>query len=218
MKKKLLLIVLLWATSTSLLTSCKKGKEPEPTPTPTTTNTSNTGAPTITSSFYFQAKIDGTWITYQEGGYTGSGTGSNGGSVPAGWQEDQNALIYNFTTGQSASFSILKTFPSTPTTAQIDAMFGIRSYSYGKRSPSTAANGIDGCVVTYTDASGTIWSTDYGTGNQTGSTFNIVEHITNTDGNSPKISKATFSCKLYDENGHTKTLTNGIYRGRTIHY
>src|ERR1035437_2718809 len=119
MKKLKLLPLLLIAATTVLIPACKKkSNDPTPTPTPVTT-----GGPSITSSFYFQAKIDGNWITFQDGvsGYA-SGTGSSGGSIPSAWQEEQDALIINYSLGQGATLFILKTFPSSPLGADVEAM------------------------------------------------------------------------------------------------
>jgi len=75
-----------------------------------------------------------------------------------------------------------------------------------------------GAKIFYYDNNSVEWSTDLGSANQTGSTFNITEHIANTDGYSQHISKATFNCKLYNSTGASMTLTNGLCRGRTVYY
>lgn len=211
MKKKLFPLMLL-IIATVVVPSCKKkNNDPAPNPTPQTN-----GGPAITSSFYFQAKIDGNWITLQDG-VNGFASGTMGGNYGTSVnQEEQAALITNYGLGQFACFFILKTFPGTVTGADYESMFSVNSYNYGIN--KDLPNGIDGAGIAYTDASGIDWRSDYGTANQTGSTFNIVEHIVNTDGYSHKISKATFSCKLYDGNGNSKTVTNGVLRGRSIIY
>ena len=217
MKNLKLLLSLLIVGSTLLMPSCKKKNEPAPAPAPTTP-APPTGGPTITSSFYFQAKIDGTWVTLQEGGYVGSGAGSAGGTVSTGVQEEQGVVISDILNSTGASFFILKTFATWPTGPEVESMFSIKSYSYGKTPNATNVDGIDGVGITYTDANGVDWRSDEGVGTQTGSTFSITEHIVNTDGFSHKISKATFSCKLYDSSGNVKTLTNGVLRGRSVSY
>jgi hypothetical protein len=220
MRKKLFPILLLIAGST-IFNSCKKESEPEPdrAPTPAPSGGSTTGAPTITSSYYFQAKIDGTWVTYQDGvgGYaSGTGGSSYGTTVN---QEEQSALMVTYPSFSGAYFFILKTFPGTASGTDYESMFSVRSYTYGIKAETPGyPNGVDGAGLGFVDASGVQWRTDYGTHDQTGSTFNITEHVANTDGYSHRISKATFSCKLYDGHGNVKTVTNGIFHGRSVIY
>jgi hypothetical protein len=217
MRHKLIPILLLIATCISF-NSCKKESEPEPTPTPAPPP-AGTGAPSITSSFYFQAKIDGTWVTYQDGiGSYASGTaGGNYGSTVN--QEEQIGMLINYVAQTGGAIFVLKQFPGTASGADYESMFAVRSYTYGINADKPGyPSGVDGAGIVFWDASGVEWRTDYGTANQTGSTFNITEHIANTDGYSHRISKATFSCKLYDDNGNVKNLTNGVFRGRTVLY
>lgn len=221
MKTKLLPILLVIATST-IFNSCKKKSEEEPAPTPAPATTPTTppgsGAPAITSSFYFQAKIDGTWVTYQDGvnSYASGTSGSNYGSTTN--QEEQAGLLINYSTFRYGSIFILKTI-AYPGASDYESMFSVRSYSYGINADQAGhPAGVDGAGISFIDSTGVIWRSDYGTANQTGSTFSITEHIANTDGTSHHISKAVFSCKLYDGNGHVKTLTDGKFRGRTLLY
>jgi len=220
MRKKLFPVLLLIATST-IFNSCKKESEPEPATAaaPSGGGGSSSGAPSITSTYYFQAKIDGSWVTYQDGvgGFTSGTAGGNYGSTVN--QEEQSALMVTYPTYSGAYFFILKTFPGTASAADYESMFSVRSYSYGINADTPGyPSGVDGAGIGFIDASGVEWRTDLGTHDQTGSTFSITEHIANTDGYSHRISKATFSCKLYDGNGNVKTLTNGIFRGRSVLY
>jgi hypothetical protein len=214
MKKKLLPLLVLIAAST-LIHSCKKESEPAPVPEPAPPTG---GAPTITSSFYFQAKIDGAWVTYQDGvGQFASGMSStNYGSTTN--QEEQGALLINYSTFRGGSIFMLKTL-EMPSASDYEGMFAVQSYNYGINADTPGhPTGIDGAGVGFIDPDGVMWRTDEGTGDQTGSTFKITEYITNPDASSPKICKAVFSCKLYDGNGNIKTLTDGILRGRVLHY
>ena len=79
-----------------------------------------------------------------------------------------------------------------------------RSYSY-------SVGPVAGVAVTFTDASGTIWRSDKGTANQSGSSFSISEATpgTNLSGDEQIVFKANFSCKLYDDNGNSVQLSNG---------
>lgn len=201
--KKVLLLV---ASCAILMFSCKKKSSD---PAPVTPAPVSTGAPSITSALYFQAKIDGAWVTFQDGiGNFSSGVSSSGNQI-----QQQDALFMNYVNGQAASFFIIKTFTSSPSNTDIEGMFGIKSYSFGNYNSN-----IDGAGISYYDSSGQYWSTDSGTGIQTGSTFSISEITAGVSGQAHKIVKANFSCKLYDGNGNSKTLTNGVLRGRAVMY
>ncbi len=197
------------------LTSCKKS-------TPTPVPTANTNNPVVvpTSNLYFEATINGTAVSFQDGvSMYGAGGGDESGTEPAGWQEVQNCLVMKaLTTTNFGGFYIMKTFANQPAPAEIDSMFSVKVYPYGKQSSSTSVNGIDGARVYYVDNSGVEWATDFGSGIQTGSAFSITENIANTNTYSRRISKAVFNCKLYNAAGQSMTLTNGICRLRTVYY
>lgn len=197
------------------ISSCKK-EESTPTPTPTTT----TNPPVPTSNLYFQATINGTAVSFQDGvGGYGAGGGSESGSEPSGWQEGQSSMVTKaFSTQNLGGIHIMKAFVYEPSITQIESMFAVQSYPYGKLSPSTNIDGEDGARVFYYDNSGVEWTTDLGTADQTGSTFSITEHIVNEAGVSHRISKVTFNCTLYNSTGASMILTNGVYRGRTVYY
>lgn len=191
------------------ISSCKK-KDPV-----TTTNNNNTGAPAITTAFYFQAKIDGTWVTYQCDNLTwGSGMGTSSSGSGGVWEILEYAFIENALSLNSGGVGIIKgniTNPSDYPTR--NSLFTPGAKSYGRYSNATPI--VAGAVVSYWINSEE-WTTDYA-GAQTGSTFSITEFIdNNVDAGSTKIVAATFSCKLYDSGGNVKTLTNGKFRGRIL--
>ncbi|MES2141105.1 MAG: hypothetical protein V4511_15470 [Bacteroidota bacterium] len=196
------------------INGCKK-EESAPVPTPATTN-----PPVPTSNLYFQATINGTAVAFQDGvGGYGAGGGSEGGTEPSGWQEGQTSMVTKAFSAQNlGGIQIMKGFVYQPTNTQIDSMFAVKSYAYGKQSPSSNIDGVDGARVFYYDNSGVEWTTDLGTADQTGSAFSITEHIVNEVGVSHRISKITFNCTLYNSTGGSMILTNGVYRGRTVYY
>ena len=66
-------------------------------------------------------------------------------------------------------------------------------------------------AITWWDASGQEWSTNWGT-DQTGSSFNITERLElPTSGVTSILVRATFNCKLYLDGGtgQFKQVTNG---------
>ncbi|WP_143097837.1 hypothetical protein [Chitinophaga sp. CF118] len=70
----------------------------------------------------------------------------------------------------------------------------------------------DGVTIGWLDADGEEWGTEYGTGDQTGSTFNISSISDSPDltGTFYLKTKMLFKCKLYNKNtGVMKQVTNG---------
>lgn len=195
-----------------LFSACKDNEDPAP------ANNPGSGGTIITSSLYFQATIDGQEVVFQDGinGYA-SAAGSSGESVSSGYGEGQSmSLLKPFATKNITGVVIIKKFTEMPSLcSEIESMFSIGTYPYGKHS-GDLNDAVEGAVVYYIDSSGKAWSSDNGAATQTGSTFQITEHISNSDGFSRRISKASFSCKLYDEEGNVKTLTNGTIRSRSV--
>lgn len=174
----------------------------------------------ITSDYYFAAIIDGekTLIQHQVDGY-GNGVSMGGGTTPNGFQQEQGMIfIKGITPHYSAGAVILKNFSDRPSEcSKMDAMFHIGSYPFGKVSLSTEENGKDGIVIYSVDAEGVHWSSDMAPATQSGSSFEIVEYIDFTDIYSSKIMKAKFNCMLYDGKGHSKTLTKGVIRSKSLY-
>lgn len=107
---------------------------------------------------------------------------------------------------------------NTPSEAEIEALYQVQSYPFGKSINEVgAANAMDGVVVNYFDTVTNVsWSSDKGTGDQTGSSFAIVSR---TPLSEPGLFgqynvRVEFACKLYDDNGNVKTLTNCSMRGK----
>ena len=188
------------------LGSCKKDDTKVATPKPK-------------AELYFSAKIDGTDYLVEAlvDGY-GSGAGASGGTgdVPGTYEELQSMLFINPTTEQGAGISIIKMFNGRPYECDsIEAMYRTGTYTFGREERNNVP-GKNGVVIFYVDKNKTHWSSDFGSGDQTGSRFEIVEHKANNDFFSRRISKATFNCKLYDGNGNSKVLTNGEIKGRSV--
>ena len=170
------------------------------------------------ASLYFSAKIDGADFLLEalKDNY-GSGAGGGAGNTTGSWVEEQSLYLMNTVTMSGSGVLFIKTFANEPDDcAQIEAMFNPGVYPFGKSGKGSGSQAIDGVVVVHTDASGKYWASDLGTGDQTGSKFEIVEHIANNDGFSQRITKAKFNCKLYDGLGNSKTLTNGEIRSRSV--
>ncbi len=169
------------------------------------TITINASSTTVMSAFIATAQSDG---IYQEN--QGTTVASVNGIPPQGisWARikeiDVSAAPYG-----------------DPTDAEIDAMFQVQSYPYGKSINEVgSANSMDGVTVSYFGSDQVEWASDKGTGAQDGSTFSIVSRTPLTTstwaGNYNVL--VQFACKLYDGNGNVKTVTNGSMRGKAVLY
>jgi hypothetical protein len=174
----------------------------------------------LTSNYYFQANIDGTWVTFQSNNSTlfaGFGSASRSvGDTIKGYQETSYIEDINELNGGGiGSIGTNKLYELD--SLDLFNLFTLGSKQYGRFDDGNIiSNFANGGVVHYI-VNGVNWASDKGVATQTGSTFTITEFSdNNTDFYSEKIVAGTFSCKLYDGNGGTKTLTNGKYRGRVI--
>lgn len=214
MKNKLFIAIALIVVAFNF-SSCKKNDN-------TNTNSgggSSNGAPTLTSNYYFQANIDGTWVTFQSNNsslFAGFGSSSSMiGDTIKGYKESSSIEDINELNGGGIGCI------GTNKLYNLDSidlfnLFTLGSKQYGLYEGGSVTNFTNGGLVYYI-VNGVTWASDKGVATQTGSTFTITEFSdNNTDFYSEKIVAGTFSCKLYDGNGGTKTLTNGKYRGRVI--
>lgn len=72
----------------------------------------------------------------------------------------------------------------------------------------------NGVVIGWLDESGTEWDSDKGTADQTGSSFKIVsQSVAQTVINLYLTVRVQFNCKLYDDSGHVRTVTNATFVG-----
>jgi hypothetical protein len=89
-------------------------------------------------------------------------------------------------------------------------------FAPGSRNYTKDFNTMDGVTIGWKDANGVNWETDFGSGDQTGSTFSIVSVAGAPDitGTYYLKTKMQFKCKLYNETtGEVKTVTSGEMLG-----
>lgn len=202
--KKIHFILLI---SCLIFASCKKE---EPTPTTETETPDPTPAPvTASSSPQFSGKIDGVDFNYTNAYYDSylSETYVSSG--------EPSTFAYGFTivnANSGANLSIKKgrlTLPNGgfPSNSEFASFFTVGESGYDP----FLQNGVE--VFMY-DNLGVEWSTGNGSADQTGSTFKILESVIDeSDIDYLVKAKLSVSCKLYDESGNVKTLTDGIIVG-----
>lgn len=172
--------------------------------------------PTVTLPFKWSADIGGTSVTLEDGvNGIGSGTQSDGHSDGFGWQELQGAVCADSNYDVYAWVALVKFFSQDvrPTADDYYDMWQTGNYAYGKLDAQNNGITVDGAHVEYRDANGTLWRSDFGTGDQTGSTFDVTHIEDHSTFVSQKIAVVHFSCTMYDQNGNSVPLTNGIARG-----
>jgi hypothetical protein len=195
---------------------CKKkdndpAEDPTPTPTPAPAPIDINHAPIA------QYDTDNKTYTYQDGGKVAGGMGSGleiAGSSGTSTAE-YSAYFYNTDT-EDTYFSIDKGTIYTPGTSHPDTAAFRMFFAPGtvNYSSAVAPAHINGIVIEHKDDSGVMWASDKGSANQTGSVFTIVssKQVFSFGDQQMKI-YATFNCKVYDDNGNSKTLTNGKFVG-----
>lgn len=168
-----------------------------------------TGTATITitdaplpSGFYLFGTVDGQTWQVSQGMHGADGLYNDPANTNAVWG---GGLWYVLSTGtEYGGVNMYKNWPGGYcSTNEAYTMYATGSYGYRS---GTAQN--EGASIMFRDANNTIWRSS--SGSQTGSTFQITAR--GAIGSVFTTFEGDFSCKLYDSNGNSKTLTNGHFR------
>lgn len=172
----------------------------------TTTIIDTAAVLTSTTNPYYNVTVGGVRYAQEVNGINGYEAGSGmGGDYDVSFG-GSISLESPTLTGDQKSFTIEKGIYYGYQSATEDLFNGFfmpGTYAYS----SDATKGVS---IGWTDNTGKIWSTSSGAADQTGSIFKIVSIA-----DAPSLIKhyikvkSEFSCKLYDGNGNTLTLTNG---------
>lgn len=199
--KRITETVLVVLSSIVVLSSCSKD-EPDPVVLPTTPTV------TVSSNNQFTGDIDGTAYSYVEGtSDVYSALGKN--SIAMG-TASYDSFLYFDASGNSI-FAIEKGTLSfngqKPTDSDFKNFFTVTNYGY-------SVDAVSGFMIDWFDANQTKWSTSLGAATQSNSTISIdeIEEV-NASGAYFIKAKFSFTCTLYDGNGNSKQLTNGVYIG-----
>lgn len=183
--------------------------------TPNTTNTgggggggglSLSGTPGITGTY------NGTAFSHTGSGVAqGASNSTNLGTAPD-TSNGTYGVVYISTANASVVGEILigTAYWNTSTSEPANAIFQ-SLFSVGQR-PFTV-DGVDGARVKWYE-NGVEWSSDYGTADQTGSSFTIQEVQDVSSGGFPKTKvKGAFTCKVYNGSGQVRTLADCVFVG-----
>lgn len=169
------------------------------------------GGGSITGEVYYKATIGG--VNYSQdvtdvNGYeAGSGMAGQDDVVFGGGVTYMNPPLPAGKTEMGVGRGMMHNYQAA-TKAQFYAFFAPGNYPYA---PADFSNG-DGVSVDWGDPSGGNWSTQFGTADQTGSTFKIISTVDAKDalGRVYIKVKMQFDCKLYNQaTGAMKELKNG---------
>jgi hypothetical protein len=197
------------------LSSCKKDEEPEPTPQPDPVLPQPWDQTfSLSSSEYFKATMNGSIV--QKGG-----DGSAGWMVSLGTNSPSHVTysgILSDSEGEYlASVSIGRLIipqGGYPTDNITRSYTKKGTYTYGI--PDLPSTSTFNSEVQYKDPAGVYWSTSFGSGAQTGSSFMITDtlHTAMADGSKAVKFKATFNCTLYNMAASASmSVTNGSFVG-----
>jgi hypothetical protein len=222
MTNKIILIVL---SIGLVFTACKKKNTSTPATTSSSTSTSSTTGGSnpsvidINSNDLISYTMGGTNYFFEETTTNDiqSGVGSSkdintsGGTSKASF----DSYLYNTTTSKTYGSIEKGTLFYNFTTMLLDStsysnFFKPLAYAY---SPAGAII-LNGCVITIYDANNVAWSTNKGTGLQSGSAISIIQNRFYYYGGDEFMKVyMTFNCIVYDGNGNSKVITNGKYVG-----
>lgn len=204
MNRKFILMIAVTAMLGICFSGCSKDDDNNDNTTPT-----NPGV-TVNSEYQATFKVDGVAVSIVNG-VSGTQSLTSNQTLSATFPDSSESTMgfgmYKDVGGNTQSlFHIDKgtyKFIGWDSTA-FTAFFAKQSWPYS----INAANGI---AIAYFDANGTIWATDLGTANQTGSSF-VIEDTKLQDffGSYYMTVKATFNCKVYDGTGASKVITDGV--------
>jgi hypothetical protein len=224
--KTLKILILSILASGIFLTSCQKDAATDPGAQTVTTVTVRSNV--IDTTLFFKGTINGTNVKlYPDTIYTNF-LGDSSNTIPMGHEYAPYSFIAKANTktspttvmlANSGGIAIVFDTTTIPTNTIYRNIIKVKSYSYGKLTTNKKANGISGARVFYIDANGVEWTTDKGVADQTGSTFAISYYMDYSDPKAPGIFKkvkASFSCKVYDGLGNSKTISNGSFSGKII--
>jgi len=199
-------ITILLLAMSMIFINCKKDDDSTPT---------NPDTPDPTTSLgYFTGIVDGTNVSYE----VGIDDIINGGTasqillpLPDTSMSSFGAYLEDQTTGEYV-FHIqkgtLRFAPApSPDNGIFKDFFGVGTYSFSQ----FAESGFEGELY---DNNGTLWSTSLGTALQPGSFVEIEEISEITQFNNYYIrARISFSCRIYDDAGNSKQLTDGKFLG-----
>lgn len=199
----------------TVISACKKDDNDD------NNNNSNSNEININSYPLFSGMIDGVKIEYlsTDGHSIGFGVDQSIDTV-----NNQTAAIYH---------SSLNTL-ADDTVKLFTVRIGTLNFPNGSLQENQFANFFftgsypftldadEGIEINWRDDDGNIWSTSNGTANQSGSSFTIANKAVDEDlegqGFYAVKIKADFNCKLYDESGNSKTISDASYVGYFVKY
>lgn len=164
--------------------------------------------PALDTDYRVSFKLDGTPLSWtQSQGYTTGHAGDYQTSAPG--DGSSNFAFSSWVSYNGQSFEFKKGTIFYPNGGQCEDTDFANFFSPGSSPYSVDAQ--SGVVFEFNDGV-ELWSTDLGTADQSGSAFEILssQHLTIYDDYTLKL-ELKFNCKLYNNSGAVKTLTDGEF-------
>ncbi|WP_162428846.1 hypothetical protein [Pontibacter pudoricolor] len=175
---------------------------------------------TTAGTYYFEAEMDGKTLLLPEGkdGYASNAFVQTEATTSGCTEIQLMQLAKPNDIKKSIEIAFIEQRSSCTTDcAQSKAMLQTGDYSFGRLETFSDMPMQDGVVIRYTDIYGKVWSTDFGTADQSNSSFNVTKVSANTsDSKSQLLATAEFNCTLYDKAGNKIVITNGKVVSRSI--
>ncbi len=175
--------------------------------------------PGIKADYYFEGSLNGSQLSLPEGesNYISTTGASKVAATNGCWQTQDIVLRKETSDKNSIKVSFIKKFTNCPTQCtDLESMLQAGKHPFGKVATS-GTDAVEGVVVTFVDAEGTVWRSDKGSAKQQGSVFMVNSFGDNTkDSQSAKVIEANFNCNLYDGTGRQIMLSNGEIVSRSL--
>lgn len=207
MKKTKQLLILLMCSAMAVFSGCSKDDDdnnnnPGPTPTPTPV--------TVNSEPQVAFKLDGTSLNYVTGGINPYSSYFGNSSLMNTWP-DSSETTYGFGFENILTGNYVMEFHKGTFKHMIPSDSADFTDFFPKQTIPYSIDAEDGIMIRFYDGTGTLWSTDQGSANQTGSVFKIDDRKPFLFASEKYIKvKFSFNCKVYDGSGASKTITNGV--------
>jgi len=185
--------------------SCAKHDLTSPHPVSNSDTTSVSGSD---STYYYSFSIDSIFYieTFDVNGYTSGNFAGPPSNIGATILPPGDGMFLGSSILDTTSFDeVIGNIPGGQTLQSFYDSLRPQALSYTK----TDSNGV---IIAWVDSQNVLWKSNQGTADQTGSNFVITStSYSNFDSVLINVS-ASFNCKLYDNAGDMKALTNGHTR------
>ncbi|MDX5437799.1 MAG: hypothetical protein LPK03_11425, partial [Pontibacter sp.] len=128
----------------------------------------------VNAELYFKGDLNGKTLLLPEGkdGYESQAVAYEPITVSGCTNWQAMRLAKGLDLKKSLEISFVKGTEACYTAcAQVEAMYNTGTYSFGRVASGSNGGTTDGVIIRYVDVDGKVWSSDFGSGDQSGSSF-----------------------------------------------